>query len=247
MTVDLYHFEPNANGGKPIMALNEKGVPFTSHWIDLLHFQQHSAEYLKINPKGQVPTLVHDGIVITESTPMTEYIDEAFDGPPLRPQSPHERWRMRVWSRFADEYLGPSLSMTAWSRFIGPMMRQRDPNELKRALDAIPTAERRTAWTTTIQNSFTPAQLAESMRRIGAAANKLEEALREHPWLAGPTYSLADINVFNMAAALPRLMPDLANATRTPRLVEWIHRIEERPAIKAALALSRNSLRPVKT
>jgi glutathione S-transferase/GST-like protein len=247
MTVDLYHFEPNANGGKPIMALNEKGVPFTSHWIDLLNFQQHSAEYLKINPRGQVPTLVHDGIVITESTPMTEYIDEAFDGPPLRPQSPHERWRMRVWSRFADEYLGPSLSMIAWSRFIGPMMRQRDPNELERALDAIPTAERRAAWTTTIQNSFTPAQLAESMRRIGVAANQLEEALREHRWLAGSVYSLADINVFNMAAALPRLMPDVASATRTPRLVEWIQRIEERPAIRAALAFSRNSLRPLKT
>ena len=31
MSVDLYHFEPNANGGKPLITLNEKGVPFTSH------------------------------------------------------------------------------------------------------------------------------------------------------------------------------------------------------------------------
>jgi glutathione S-transferase/GST-like protein len=247
MTVDLYHFEPNANGGRPIMALNEKGVPFNSHWIDLLNFQQHSPEYLKINPKGQVPTLVHDGVVITESTPMGEYIDEAFEGPPLRPPLPIERWRMRVWSRFADEYLGPSLSMTAWSRFIGPMMRARDPAALDRALEAIPTPERRIAWSTTIRDSFTPAQLAESMRRLGVAAERLEEALQAHPWLAGSTYSLADINVFNMAAALPRVTPDLANPQRTPRLLEWIHRIEERPAIKAALAFSRNSLRPLKT
>jgi len=246
MTVELYHFEPNANGGKPIMTLNEKGVPFRSHWVDLLNFQQHSADYLRVNPKGQVPTLVHAGVIITESTPMGEYIDEAFEGPPLRPEAPAERWRMRTWSRFADEYLGPSLSMTAWSRFIGPMMRQRDPAQLERALEAIPTQERRVAWSTTIRDSFTPAQLAESMRRLGVAADQLERALRETPWLAGSTYSLADINVFNMAAALPRVTPDLANAQRTPRLVEWIQRIEERPAIRAALALSRNSLRPLK-
>jgi hypothetical protein len=50
-----------------------------------------------------------------------------------------------------------------------------------------------------------------------------------------------------MAAALPRVTPDLANAQRTPRLVEWIQRIEERPATRAALALSRNSLRPLKS
>lgn len=244
-TVDLYHFEPNANGGKALITLNEKGVPFRSHWIDLLHFQQHSPEYLKINPKGQVPTLIHDGVVITESTPMGEYIDEAFAGPPLRPRSPLERWRMRVWSRLADEYLGPSLSMTAWSRFIVPMMRQRDPLELERALAAIPTQERRIAWSTTIRNTFTPAQLAESLRRMGAAADQLERALGEHAWLAGSTYSLADINVFNMAAALPRVTPDLANVQRTPRLLEWIQCMEERPAVRAALALSRNSLRPL--
>jgi len=245
--VELYHFEPNANGGKPIMALNEKGVPFVSHWVDLLNFQQHTPEYLRINPKGQVPALVHDGVVITESTPMGEYIDEAFDGPPLRPRDPLERWRMRMWSRFADEYLGPSLSMLGWSRGIVPLMRKKDPAELERALQAIPTEERRRAWSTTIHNTFTVAALEESQRRLAVSAARLDAQLREGPWLAGSTYSLADINVFNMAAALPHFMPAIVNEKATPHLLEWLLRVGSRPAIKAALALSRNSLRPPDT
>ena len=46
MTVHLYHWEPNANSGKPMLTLAEKGVQFESHYIDLLKFDQHQPEYL---------------------------------------------------------------------------------------------------------------------------------------------------------------------------------------------------------
>src|SRR6185437_387509 len=81
----LYHWEPNANSGKPMLALAEKGVAYQSHYLDLLNFDQHRPEYLRVNPDGTIPALVHDDRILTESTPMMEYIDEAFDGPPLRP------------------------------------------------------------------------------------------------------------------------------------------------------------------
>ena len=60
--------------------LTEKGVPFHYHYIDLAKREQHSPAFLQINPHGTVPALVHDGRVITESTPMLEHIDEAFEG-----------------------------------------------------------------------------------------------------------------------------------------------------------------------
>ena len=44
----LYHWEPNANSGKPMLALAEKGVGFESHYIDLLKFDQHQPEYLQV-------------------------------------------------------------------------------------------------------------------------------------------------------------------------------------------------------
>jgi glutathione S-transferase len=84
------------------------------------------------------------------------------------------------------------------------------------------------------------------MRRLAVSAARLEEALVQSPWLAGNSYSLADIVVFNMAAALPHIVPAHASPTQTPRLLDWIKRVGNRPAVKAALALSRNSLRPLR-
>jgi hypothetical protein len=92
---DIYHWEPNANSGKPILAAFEKGVEFESRYIDMLGFEQHASEYLKVNPNGTIPGMVHDGVLVPESTVMMEYIDASFEGPPLRPSDPFERWRMR--------------------------------------------------------------------------------------------------------------------------------------------------------
>src|SRR5687767_6661845 len=95
----IYHWEPNANSGKPILAAFEKGVAFESVYVDMLGFEQHQPEYLKVNPNGTVPAMVHDGKLVQESTVMMEYIDDAFEGPSLRPVDAHERWRMRWWGR----------------------------------------------------------------------------------------------------------------------------------------------------
>ena len=87
----LYHWEPNANSGKPIIALIEKGVEFESRYTDLLGFDQHKPEYLAVNPAGTIPAFVHGDTVLAESTEMGEYIDAAFAGPPLRPPRPEDR------------------------------------------------------------------------------------------------------------------------------------------------------------
>jgi GST-like protein len=238
----LYHWEPNANSGKPILALMEKGVDFKSHYMDMLAFDQHSPEYLRINPNGTLPALVHDQLVLTESTAMMEYIDEVFEGPPLRPADPRERWRMRWWGRFLDQFVGPSISMIGWSVFVGPSMRGRDPQELKAAIDRIPLAERRVAWSKAIYNQFSKEELAESTARIALGVNSIETVLSTRPWLAGESYSLADIAGFNMLFGLPSMQPDLVNDTKTPRIMEWLRTMYERPAVAEAAALGRTPI-----
>jgi glutathione S-transferase/GST-like protein len=59
--IALYHWEPNANSGKPMLALMEKGVSFDSHYIDMLQFDQHKPGYLAINPQGTIPAMTHSG------------------------------------------------------------------------------------------------------------------------------------------------------------------------------------------
>jgi glutathione S-transferase len=134
--LDLYHAEPMANSLKTLLAIHEKGVPFGSHLVNLHNFEQHEPWYVRINPNGQVPALVHDGKVITESTVINEYLDEAFEGPPLRPADPYGRARMRIWTKFVDEYFCPALSFIGWHHMIRNITDKLTPEEFERKLAA---------------------------------------------------------------------------------------------------------------
>jgi len=240
--VALYHWEPNANSGKPMLALMEKGVAFDSHYLDLLNFDQHKPEYLAINPQGTIPAMRHGDRVLTESTAIMEYVDEAFAGPRLMPDDPRDRWRVRWWMKFMDQWLGPSFSMIGWSVFVGPSVRSRDAAELEAAIERIPLPERRVAWRKAITGRFSSEEMAESRRRVALGIRLLEQELAQRPWLASDHYSLADINGFNLAYALPLSQPALSNDELTPNILRWLRAIYARPATKACWALGRTSL-----
>lgn len=231
-SITLYHWEPNANSGKPMLTLAEEGVAYESHYIDLLNFDQHKLEYLALNPAGTNPAMRVDDRVFTESTAIMEYVDAAFDGPRLTPSDPYAHWRMRWWMKYFDQYLAPSFSTIGWNVFIGPSVRSRDPDELKAAIDRIPMPERRVAWSKAIYGTFSADELAESQRRVAIGTAALETILSQRPWIAGADYSLANINCFNLACALPLSQPHLASDEKTPHIMEWLRKIYERPATR---------------
>ncbi|MDB5682456.1 MAG: glutathione S-transferase family protein [Sphingomonas bacterium] len=237
--ITIYHWEPNANSGKPMLAAEEKGVAYDSVYLDMLSFDHHKPDYLAVNPSGTIPALKHGQVVLTESTPMMEYIDEMFDGPPLRPADPAGRWRMRMWMRFLDSYMGPSLSMIGWNIGVGPSVRQKDPKELAAAIDRIPLESRRIAWRKAIYNEFSAEELAESRRRLVYSVRLMEEHLSRTPYLAGDSYSLADVDAFNSCYGLPFMLPEAVDDEQTPALMEWLRTIRERPAVAITWAKSR--------
>jgi GSH-dependent disulfide-bond oxidoreductase len=240
--VALYHWEPNANSGKPMLALMEKGVAFDSHYLDLLNFDQHQPDYLAINPQGTIPAMKHGDLVLTESTAIMEYVDEAFAGPRLMPESPVDQWRIRWWMKFMDQWLAPSFSMFGWKYFVGPSARQRGDEELEAAIARIPLPERQVAWRKAIYGLFSDEEMAESGRRIAVGIKMLEEALGKREWLASDHYSLADVNGFNLAYALPLSQPELSNDVLTPNIMRWLRAIYARPATKACWAMGRTDM-----
>jgi GSH-dependent disulfide-bond oxidoreductase len=235
--LEVYTWEPNANAGKPLLCLKEKGVEFVYHYVDIGRREQHSPDFLKINPNGTVPAVVHEGVVFTESTPAMEYIDEAFEGPPLRPADPYLLWRMRKWCRFMDSNLCPAMAMIASHATASARFSQQDPEELRRAIDRVPLPERKRSWSLQMFNRLPKEDLAESARRVDAAIGAYEAALAEYPYLAGPKYSLADINALCTIYALPLQRPEQVNEERTPHFMDWYRRCHERPAIQAAFEM----------
>jgi glutathione S-transferase/GST-like protein len=237
--VEVYTWEPNANSGKPLFALHEKGVPFTHHYIDMGVREHHEPAYLAINPAGTIPTVIHGGLRLTESTPAMEYIDDAFEGPPLRPADPTLRWRMRWIMRVMDNSVCPALAMVASNRLAAPRFRETPEDEKRAALAKIPDPARRRTWEL-LMHDATPAQeIAESERRVDAGLALLERMLAEHRYLAGPEFSLADICVMASFYHLPISRPDEVTPERMPHLWDWLRRCHARPGMQAGFAMGR--------
>jgi GSH-dependent disulfide-bond oxidoreductase len=210
--------------------------------LDLLNFDQHKPDYLAINPQGTIPAMKHGDLVLTESTAIMEYVDEAFPGPKLMPDGPRDRWRVRWWMKFMDQWLAPSFSMIGWSVFIGPAVRSKDPEELKAAIERIPLPERRVAWRKAIYGQFGDDEMKESQRRVAVGIGMLEKALSMRAWLGSDQYSLADTNGFNLGYALPLSQPALSNDEVTPNIMRWLRAIYARPATKACFATGRTDM-----
>jgi glutathione S-transferase/GST-like protein len=149
---------------------------------------------------------------------------------------------MRWWMRFFDGYFGPSLSMIGWSIFAGPTVRQQDPRELEAAIERIPLPARRVAWRKAIFNEFSAEELAESRRRVLFTIDLLEEHLTRYTWIAGGSYSLGDINGFNIGYALPLSQPERCNEHKTAPILAWLRSIYERPAAKETWSKGRTQM-----
>ena len=226
----LYSFGPGANSLKPLLALYEKGIEFTSRFLDPAKFEHHSEWFKKINPQGQVPALDHDGRIITESTVICEYLEDEFPtAPSLRPADSYGRAQMRIWTKWVDEYFCWCVSTIGWHRRVGAMVRNLDDAEFERMVERVPLKEQQLKWRRA-RTGFPPELLEEEMRKIAYSVQKLEARLAVSPWLSGEEYTLADICNFAIANGMQIGFADLVNAKDTPHLVEWIQRINERPA-----------------
>jgi GSH-dependent disulfide-bond oxidoreductase len=245
MAVELYFFQPlGTNSGRVYLALLEKGVEFIERELSGTAFEHLQPAYLAINPRGQVPALVHDGRPLAEGACICEYIDEAFEGPPLRPPTAPERWSMRRWCRYIELDVGRSLMMIHWNRIVPAFVGARSSEELERLLGKVPDPDRRRAWRRAYLQQTPPRDLAESHRRVAAAALRIESALSRSPWIAGSSFSLADIDLLNFYAFVARWSPEILNERATPRTVAWIARMEERPAVRSMRSRTRVPPRP---
>jgi len=95
MTLQL-HFAPDTCARVPLIALEEIGHPYTLEVVAFMRGQHRSAEYLALNPKAKVPTLVVDGEPITENVAILSWLAERFPDAHLLPRAEDGLARARV-------------------------------------------------------------------------------------------------------------------------------------------------------
>lgn len=217
------------------MCLEEKGVQWTSRYIDLFRFDQMKPDYLAINPDGVVPTLVHNGKPIRESTIINEYIEEAFEGPALMPKHPLLRARAREFVRLCDDGL-PAIVLPTLIKYIVPKLRNRWGNDelAKRAAER-PTDFYKRVHKKAIDGQISDQELADCYRRLDAILDRMEvELQRNGTWVVGE-FSLADISVAPYLFRLSALGAErFWSETKRPHVAAWYGRILEREAFQRA-------------
>jgi glutathione S-transferase len=231
--LELYHDSDSIMSFKVRFCLYEKGLDWNSHPIVLGKFENLTADYLNINSNGVVPTLVDSGNIITESSVINEYLDEAFPDPSLTPVDPIERARMRIWTKYQDDVIHHSVRPATFQLMIKQRFKGLSAEEMDAKVAAHPMPERRKAyrdWTTGPVDVQAVRNAIAEMRTI---IERMEESLSRTDWLAGGTFSLADIAVATFVDRIDHLLFNRL-WDGSPAVQGWIERVQDRPAYHAA-------------
>lgn len=230
----LYHAWVSSASRRVRFVLEEKQQPYQGILVDLLLFEQHSPEYLRLNPNGFVPTLVHDGVPIIESSVICEYLDEVFPEAPLRPSTSRDRARMRVWSKWTDEVVIRAFQVANWNRMMAPTARKWSDEDVKRRLEAVPVPDRREDWRRMAREPFSETEIAHAVANIRRTLERMEADLAHGPWLAGADFSLADIHLSPYIVRINEHAGRGIQLQDYPRTAAWWRRLTARPAFARA-------------
>jgi len=230
----LHHAWRSSASRRVRLCLEEKGLSYESHPVNLEKMEHHAPEYLKINPNGVIPALIHDGRPLHESGTICEYLDETFPAPPLRPDDAYGRAAMRNWIRHVDGLIG-NLIVFNWVHGIAKTASQWSDAELAERLKKIPTKERQEAWLRAARKPYTEEERAAARAKLVQLLGGMEATLQAGPWLAGARYTLSDIAVVPFVKRIEEeIAPDEVAAGRHPRVAAWWAAVQARPAFARA-------------
>jgi GSH-dependent disulfide-bond oxidoreductase len=203
--IDLYALtSPNVQ--KIYIMLEECGLPYKEHFVDVWKGDQHKPEFAKINPNNKIPAIVdHDGpggkpFTVIESGAILMYLAEKTGK--FLPKDMAKKYEVMQWLMVQLTGVGPMFGQ--WTHF---------------KLFAPKTG-----------SDYSMARYNSELKRLYTL---LEKRLGEAPYLGGQEYSIADIATFPWTRNHDA---QGVKWDDHPNLARWFNAIDARPAVKAAIA-----------
>jgi GST-like protein len=209
-----FYYWPTPNGHKVSIMLEEIGLAYTVHPIDIRNGEQFAPEFLNISPNNKVPAIVdtdgpHDQpYAIFESGSILMYLAEKTGK--LWSLDMKERYDVLQWLMFQMGNVGPMFGQNGY--FQGY------------AAESVPHAKNR--------------YLGETKRLYGV----MDKRLANNDYLSGSTYSIADIATYPWTIPAQNAFHRI-DITDYPHVNQWVSRISERPAVQRGLALLKEAQR----
>jgi glutathione S-transferase len=231
--LELYHSINSVCAQKVRIALKEKGREAKDH-IMTLRGDQYEPAYLKLNPNAVVPTLIHDGEPIIESSLILYYIDDAFPEPALMPKQPRRRYQVRMYNKLIDEYVHNSCMILTFATAFRPAFLKKTPQEWQAEISKTPLKRRAEYKRSVIEHGLDSEFVAEALAHHRKLLARMADSLKSGPYLAGEGFSNADCAVIPYILRLELL--NLGGMwDRYPAVAEWWARLRARPSVKAAI------------
>jgi glutathione S-transferase len=231
----LYHNDMSVCAAKVRTALLEKDLDCNFIHLDLRAGDAQKPDYLKLNPNAVVPTLVHDGRVIIESTVICEYIDDQWPEPPLKPADSFQRAQMRLWTKQLDEGLHAAVGSLSFAIAFRHQMLARPREDRAKWLAGIPQQDRRDRLQSLLELGFGSPYFAPAVKRYAKLFQDFDRTLERSTWLAGEQFSLADIGFAPYLARLRHLGFDVL-FDRHRRTADWADSVAERDSVIRGVA-----------
>ena len=197
--IHLFHFSGSACSQKLRIFFNIKKINWNSHVINLIKQEQFSEWFLGINPRGLVPTLVHDGVVHIESNEIMAYLDDVYKDNKLFPidlideinkdlafeDSLHHDLRRLTFRYIIPHALGKKNPSTidAKEQFEGTIQGKADENKSKEIL----------FWKNHYQNGITDDEIIESANKFKNIYEDFDKTLKNQKYLKGDEFTVVDL------------------------------------------------------
>ena len=233
--LELWHEWNSVHSCKVRVVLAEKGLAWKDKRVELLKLEQLDPEYLKLNPNATVPTLLHDGRAVYESSIICEYLDEAFPKPALMPADPHGRAEARRWLKYHDEVAHAALRKVSLQLLFKPALKAFPPAGMEARLRNHPNPERARGFRESAISPVDYGVVGESIAQCVKIAVRIDGALAQNPWLGGESFGMADVAMAPFAERIDNLDMRFVWAP-FPRVAAWADRTLARASVRASLA-----------
>ena len=195
---------------------------------------QFDPAYMKLNPNAVVPTLIHDGQPIIESSVILYYLDEAFPEKSLMPVAPLARAKVRLFNKLIDEYVHNSCTILTFATAFRPGLLKMTPEEREAGFAKAPSKQRSAYKRDVVAHGLDSRFVKDAVEHHERLLTWIDDAIKNGPYLVADTYSLADVAVIPYILRLELLRLSRMWDGR-PNVAAWWERVRQRPSTDTAI------------
>jgi glutathione S-transferase len=225
--IEFYDNDMSVCAQKVRLVLAVKNLEHERHTLDLRAGDQFKPDYLKLNPKAVVPTIVDQGVPIIESTVIIAYLDDAYPEPQLKPADPLQRATMLRWMILPDASLHDACGLTSFALAFRHQLAALPPQALEAIYAKNPDETRRQHMQSVVELGLDAPGVGAALRTYYGSIQSMAKALSDTQWLAGDGWSLADITMLPYVLRLEHLGLDWF-WSEAPQVADWFARCKER-------------------